>query len=84
MRVVFCSRIDAPKRSGEKKRVHDELGFYSHRPSLVGGITVYEIAEELVGLRAVELRASRDEIRKVEVGTGARWHKSPIGSGFLH
>jgi hypothetical protein len=58
MRVVFCSRMDAPKRSGEKKRVHDGLGFYSHRPSLVGGITVYEIAEELVWLRVVKLRAA--------------------------
>jgi len=47
MGVLFRSRMDAPKRSGEKKRVHDGLGFYSHRPSLVGGITVYEIAEEL-------------------------------------
>ncbi len=27
MRVLFCSGIDAPKRSGGKKRVHDGLGF---------------------------------------------------------
>jgi hypothetical protein len=37
-----------PKRSGEKKRVHDGLGFDSHPPSVVGGVTVYEIAEELL------------------------------------
>jgi hypothetical protein len=58
MQVLFCWKIDAPKRSGEKKRVHDGLGFYSHRPSLVGGITVYEIAEELVLLCVVKLRAA--------------------------
>jgi hypothetical protein len=36
MGVLFCSRIDAPKRSGGKKS-----------PSLVGMSTIYEIAEEL-------------------------------------
>jgi hypothetical protein len=36
MGVLFCSRIDAPKRSGGKKS-----------PSLVGISTIYEIAEEL-------------------------------------
>jgi hypothetical protein len=47
MSVLFCLKINAPKQLGRKKWVHDGLGFYSHRPSLVGGITVYEIAEEL-------------------------------------
>jgi hypothetical protein len=36
MGVSFCSRLDAPKRSGGKKS-----------PSLMGMSTIYEIAEEL-------------------------------------
>ncbi len=44
MGVLFCSRIDAPKRSGGKKSL-----------SLVGMSTVYEIAEELARLRVVKL-----------------------------
>jgi hypothetical protein len=41
---LFCSRIDAPKRSGGKKS-----------PSLVGMSTIYEIAEEFAGSRVVKL-----------------------------
>jgi hypothetical protein len=47
IQVLFSIQINAPKQSGGKKRVHDGLGFYSHRPSLMGGIMVYKIAKEL-------------------------------------